>query len=134
MARKDRLKEALMSLLDEAQPLVEEDTLSLGKLKIHCTESGYANITIPRPLDIEFVKQHFEGMDIFAEGNQGSISVKKNANIFLYAEGPDSHRIAFGPVLDYELLLIVFKYIRSVLTRGASSGGAQSNPGAVPTG
>lgn len=119
MARKDIVKQTLINLLEEAEPAVADDALFLGKLKIHCTESGYANIAIDRPLDIEYVKQFFQGMDIYAEANQASIIVKKNANVFLYAEPNDTQRIAFGPLLDYELLVLVFKYIRQVMTRGA---------------
>jgi hypothetical protein len=119
MARKDLVKQTLLSLLQEAEPSVSEDALFLGKMKIHCTESGYANIQISRPLDIQYIKQFFQGMDVYAEANQASVIVKKNANVFLYAEANDSQRIAFGPVLDYELLVLVFKYIRTIMTRNA---------------
>ncbi len=119
MARKDLVKQTLLSLLQEAEPSVTDDALFLGKMKIHCTESGYANIQISRPLDIEFIKQFFQGMDVYAESNQASVIVKKNVNVFLYAEANDNQRIAFGPLLDYELLVLVFKYIRVVMTRNA---------------
>jgi hypothetical protein len=119
MTRKDLVKQTLLSLLQEAEPAVTDDALFLGKMKIHCTESGYANVQISRPLDIEYVKQFFQGMDVYAEANQASIIIKKNANVFLYAEPNDIQRIAFGPVMDYELLVLVFKYIRQIMTRNA---------------
>jgi hypothetical protein len=117
MARKDLVKQTLLSLLQEAEPAVADDALFLGKLKIHCTESGYANIQISKPLDIEYVKQFFQGMDVYAEANQASVIIKKSANVFLYAEPNDTQRIAFGPLMDYELLVLVFKYVRTVMQR-----------------
>jgi hypothetical protein len=117
MARKDLVKQTLMALLDEAQPAIGDDALFIGKLKIHCTESGYANISINKPLDIAYIKQFFQGMDVYAEANQASIIVKKNANVFVYAEPNNTQRIAFGPVMDYELLVLVFKYVRTIMTR-----------------
>ncbi|MFX1510414.1 MAG: hypothetical protein ACFFBR_08935 [Promethearchaeota archaeon] len=119
MTRKDLVKQTLLSLLQEAEPAVTDDALFLGKMKIHCTESGYANVQLSRPLDIEYIKQFFQGMDVYAESNQASVIVKKNSNVFLYAETNDNQRIAFGPVMDYELLVLVFKYIRQVMTRNA---------------
>ena len=119
MARKDLVKQTLLSLLQEAEPAVADDALFLGKMKIHCTESGYANVQLSRPLDVEYVKQFFQGMDVYAEANQASVIVKKNANVFLYAEPNDNQRIAFGPVMDIELLVLVFKYIRTTMTRNA---------------
>ncbi|MFW9935069.1 MAG: hypothetical protein ACFFDU_06135 [Candidatus Thorarchaeota archaeon] len=119
MTRKDLVKQTLLSLLQEAEPAVTDDALFLGKMKIHCTESGYANVQISRPLDIGYIKQFFQGMDVYAEANQASVIVKKNSNVFLYSEPNDSQRIAFGPVMDYELLVLVFKYIRQVMTRNA---------------
>ncbi|MFX1318835.1 MAG: hypothetical protein ACFE9D_04340 [Promethearchaeota archaeon] len=119
MTRKDLVKQTLLSLLQEAEPAVTDDALFLGKMKIHCTESGYANVQISRSLDIEYVKQFFQGMDVYAEANQASVIIKKNANVFLYSEPNDSQRIAFGPVMDYELLVLVFKYIRQIMTRNA---------------
>ncbi|MFW9986157.1 MAG: hypothetical protein ACFFDJ_06320 [Candidatus Odinarchaeota archaeon] len=119
MARKDLVKQTLLSLLQEAEPAVADDALFLGKMKIHCTESGYANIQLSRPLDIEYVKQFFQGMDVYTEANQASVIVKKNANVFLYAEPNNTQRIAFGPVMDIELLVLVFKYIRTTMTRNA---------------
>ena len=119
MARKDLVKQTLLSLLQEAEPAVADDALFLGKMKIHCTESGYANIQLSRPLDIEYVKQFFQGMDVYAEANQASVIVKKNANVFLYAEPNDTQRVAFGPVMDIELLVLVFKYVRTTMTRNA---------------
>ena len=53
MTRKDLVKQTLLSLLQEAEPAVTDDALFLGKMKIHCTESGYANVQLSRPLDIE---------------------------------------------------------------------------------
>jgi hypothetical protein len=117
MARKDIVKQTLLSLLDGAEPAITEDALFLGKMKIHCTESGYANVSINRPLDINFIRQFFQGMDVYAEANQASVIVKKNQNVFLYAEPNDCQRIAFGPLMDYELLVLVFKYIRTIMTR-----------------
>lgn len=119
MARKDLVKETLLSLLEGAEPAISEDKLFLGKMQIHCTESGYANISVSRPLDIVFIKEFFEGMDVYAEASQASVRVKKNANIFLYAEPDNTQRVAFGPVMDHGLLILVFKYIRAVLERHA---------------
>ena len=115
MTRKDLVKESLVRLLDGAQPVVESgDTLSIGKLRIQATESGYANITLSRPLDPGFIRSFFKNFDVYTEDSQGSIIVKRNANIFLYAEPNGRHRISFGPVLDFELLLLVFRYIRTL--------------------
>jgi hypothetical protein len=101
----------------DSEPAVADDALFLGKMKINVTESGYANVQLGRPLDVEYVKQFFKGMDVYAEANQASVIVKKNANIFLYAEPNDTQLIAFGPVTDLELLVLVFKYIRTTMTR-----------------
>ncbi|MFX1473901.1 MAG: hypothetical protein ACFFCO_00265 [Promethearchaeota archaeon] len=115
MTWKDLVKESLVKLLDGAQPVIERgDTLTIGKLRIQATESGYANITLNRPLDISFVRQFFKDFDVYTEDSQGSVIIKKNANIFLYAEPGGKHRISFGPVLDFELLLLVFRYIRTL--------------------
>ncbi|MFX1562245.1 MAG: hypothetical protein ACFFDP_02940 [Promethearchaeota archaeon] len=119
MARKDVVKETLLSLLNGAEPAISEDILSLGKMQIHCTESGYANISVSRPLDIPFIKEFFEGMDVYAEASQASVRIKKNANIFLYGEPNNTQRVAFGPVMDTSLLVLVFKYIRAILERNA---------------
>ena len=115
MTRKDLVKASLVKLLDGAQPIIERgDTLTIGKLRIQATESGYASITLNCPLDPAFVRSFFKNYDVFTEEAQGSIIVKRNANIFLYAEPNGRHRISFGPVLDFELLLLVFRYIRTL--------------------
>ena len=117
MTRKDIVKQSLLSLLQEAEPAITDDALFLGKMKIHCTESGYANIVISRPLDIEYIKQYFQGKDVYAEANQASVIIKKNVNVFLYSEPNDAQRVAFGPVMDYEILVLVLRYIRETMTR-----------------
>ncbi len=115
MTRKDLVKQSLVKLLDGAKPLIESgDTLTIGKLRIQATESGYATITLNRPLDPVFVRSFFKNFDVYTEDTQGSIVVKRNANIFLYTEPNGRHRISFGPVLDFELLLLVFRYIRTL--------------------
>jgi hypothetical protein len=104
-----------VKLLDGAQPIIERgDTLAIGKLRIQATESGYASISLNRPLDPAFIQRFFKNYDVYTEDTQGSIVVKRNANIFLYAEPDGRHRVSFGPVLDFELLLLVFRYIRTL--------------------
>ncbi len=88
-------------------------------MKLEVSESGYGNVKLSRPFDIEYIRRFFQDMDVYTEANLASIIVKKNSNIFIYAEPNDSQRIAFGPVMDYELLVLVFKYIRQVMTRNA---------------
>jgi hypothetical protein len=107
---KQTSKEALLSLLSRAEPLIQGDTIFLGNLEIEVTASGYANITLERPLDRQFFTQLFIRWDYYIEGNEASITVKPSENIFFY--GDDGVQdVAFGPEFDRDLLYTVFTYI-----------------------
>ncbi len=107
---KQTSKEALLSLLSRAEPLIQGDTIFLGNLEIEVTASGYANITVERPLDRNFFIQLFIRWDYYIEGNEASITVKPSENIFFY--GDDGVQdVAFGPEFDRDLLYTVFTYI-----------------------
>ncbi len=107
---KQACKEALISLLARVEPLVKGDTIYLGDLEIEITASGYANITIERPLDPAFFSKLFVRWDYYFEGNEASINVKPSGNIFFY--GDDGIQdVAFGPEFDRDLLYTVFSYI-----------------------
>ena len=111
MTTKQACKEALLSLLAPVQPLIQGDTILLGNLEIEVTASGYANITIDRPLDLTFFKALFtRWKDYYIDGTEASITVKPSENIFFY--GDDGIQdVAFGPEFDRDLLITVFTYI-----------------------
>lgn len=117
----EKFEKQLLSLLgiplQEGDIAIHEELLFLGKLNIQLTPAGYAVLTVNRPLDIMFVKQFFHTEDVYVEADQASIIVKQNANIFLYAEPHDIQRISFGPIMDYELLILVLKYVNEVMRR-----------------
>jgi hypothetical protein len=107
---KQSCKEALISLLAGVDPLIQGDTIFLENLEIEVTASGYANITLERPLDIEFFSKLFIRWDYYVDGNEASITVKPSENIYFY--GDDGIQdIAFGPEFDRDLLFTVFLYI-----------------------
>lgn len=109
-AAKQSCKEALISLLAGVEPLIQGDTIFLENLEIEVTASGYANITLERPLDIEFFSKLFIRWDYYVDGNEASITVKPSENIYFY--GDDGIQdIAFGPEFDRDLLFTVFLYI-----------------------
>ncbi|MFX1566116.1 MAG: hypothetical protein ACFFCH_09010 [Promethearchaeota archaeon] len=109
-AAKQSCKEALISLLAGVEPLIQGDTIFLGNLEIEVTASGYANITLERPLDIGFFSKLFVRWDYYVDGNEASITVKPSENIYFY--GDDGIQdIAFGPEFDRDLLFTVFLYI-----------------------
>jgi hypothetical protein len=109
-AAKQSCKEALLSLLAGVEPLISGDTIFLGDLEIEITASGYANITIERPLDIDFFTKLFVRWEFYVDGNEASITVKPSENIFFY--GDDGVQdVAFGPEFDRDLLYTVFLYI-----------------------
>jgi hypothetical protein len=58
-------------------------------LRVRSTPDGYANILISRPFDTADVKRTFEGRDVCVAARSASTIIKKNANIFVYAE-PDN--------------------------------------------
>lgn len=111
MTSKQACKEALLSLLAPVQPLVHGDTIFLGNLEIEVTASGYANITIDRPLDLSFFEALFvRWRDYYIDGTEASITVKPSENIYFY--GDDGIQdVAFGPEFDRDLLITVFTYI-----------------------
>ena len=107
---KQNSKEALLSILARAEPLIQGDTIFLGNLEIEVTASGYANITVEKPLDHDFFTKLFIRWDYYIEGNEASITVKQSENIFFY--GDDGVQdVAFGPEFDRDLLYTVFTYI-----------------------
>ncbi|MFX1509599.1 MAG: hypothetical protein ACFFBR_04745 [Promethearchaeota archaeon] len=109
-AAKQSCKEALISLLAGVEPLIQGDTIFLENLEIEVTASGYANITLERPLDIEFFSKLFIRWDYYVDGSEASITVKPSENIYFY--GDDGIQdIAFGPEFDRDLLFTVFLYI-----------------------
>ncbi|MFW9985676.1 MAG: hypothetical protein ACFFDJ_03835 [Candidatus Odinarchaeota archaeon] len=111
---KQTSKEALLSILARAEPLIDGDTIFLGNLEIEVTASGYANITLERPLERDFFIQLFIRWDYYIEGNEASITVKPSENIFFY--GDDGIQdVAFGPEFDRDLLYTVFTYIERSL-------------------
>lgn len=111
MTTKQACKEALLSLLAPVHPLVQGDTIFLGNLEIEVTASGYANITINRPLDLAFFEALFtRWKDYYIDGTEASITVKPSENIYFY--GDDGIQdVAFGPEFDRDLLITVFTYI-----------------------
>ena len=111
MTIKQACKEALLSLLASVQPQIQGDTIFLGDLEIEVTASGYANITLERPLDPVFFEALFaRWKDYYIDGNEASITVKPSENIYFY--GDDGIQdIAFGPEFDRDLLYTVFLYI-----------------------
>ena len=109
-AAKQACKEALVSLLAGVDPLIEGDTIFLGDLEIEVTASGYANITVERPWNVEFFSKVFVYWDYYVDGTEASITVKPSENIFFY--GDDGVQdVAFGPEFDRDLLFTVFLYI-----------------------
>ena len=107
---KQSCKEALISLLAGVEPLIQGDTIFLGDLEIEITASGYANITLERPLDLEFFMKLFVRWEYYVDGNEASLTVKPSENIFFY--GDDGIQdVAFGPEFDRDLLYTVFLYI-----------------------
>ena len=107
---KQSCKEALISLLAGVDPLIQGDTIFLGELEIEVTASGYANITLERPLNIEFFTKLFTRWDYYVDGTEASITVKPSEHIYFY--GDDGIQdIAFGPEFDRDLLYTVFLYV-----------------------
>ena len=109
-AAKQSCKEALLSLLAGVEPLISGDTIYLGDLEIEVTASGYANITIQRPLDVDFFSKLFVHWDYYVDGNEASITVKPSENIYFYGD-EGAQDVAFGPEFDRDLLYTVFLYI-----------------------
>ncbi len=109
-AAKQSCKEALISLLKGVNPLIQGDTIFLGNLEIEITASGYANITVERPWNVEYFTKLFVHWDYYVDGSEASITVKPSENIFFY--GDDGIQdVAFGPEFDRDLLYTVFLYI-----------------------
>lgn len=110
MSVKQACKETLLTLLACVEPLIQGDTIFIGNLEIEVTASGYANITIEKPLEYNFFTKLFTRWEYYIEGNEASITVKPSENIFFY--GDDGIQdVAFGPEFDRDLLYTVFTYI-----------------------
>ena len=76
---------------------------------------GYMNLTIARPLDIEFVKGFFKDYEVYHHGHINSISIiiKRKGYIRLFSDDQEQQHLTYGPITE-DLIDQVYNYLTSI--------------------